>query len=111
MTRDDPYAIDEADSQPCLVPGAREWAREQEPVCILDFQPQCYTALNDRLRVQRIGVLWYGEVRSHLSPLWYVVTEHHKTFDGCIVATLKALGMAHLTSQHDCEKDHREEPF
>jgi len=109
---DDPYAIDvDDDAEPCVAPHARAWAAEQRPVCLLDFQPQCYSAMDDRIRVQRIGVLWYGEVRSHLSPLWYVVTEHHRTFEGCILATLKALGMGHLTSEHDCSKDHEEESF
>ena len=92
-------------------PGARAWAEAQAPVCMLDFQPQTYTALNDHLRVRRVGTLWYGEVQSHLSPVWYVVTEHHQTAQGCMLATLTALGMSHQVAEHDCTKDHAEEPF
>lgn len=108
MSRDDP---DSYDLTPAPPPGVREWAAAQAPLCMIDFQPQCFTAMDDRLRVRRLGALWYGEVRSHLSPVWYVVAEHHQTAQGCIYATLKALGMAHQTPQHDCRKDHDSEPF
>ncbi len=98
-------------AHPVVPPGARDWAKEQAPVCMLDFQPQCYTALSDRLRVQRVGVLWYGEVRSHLSPLWHVVAEHHRSAEACMRATVEALGLTPDPRMHDCAKDHGQEPF